>query len=570
MNEGNAKQQIVEGIKANSNILVTVSDSPSVDELSAALGLTILLNKVSKRATSIFSGAIPPAIQFLDPEKTFEGTVNSLRDFIIALDKEKADHLRYKVDGDVVKVFITPYRTTLSEKDLEFTQGDYNVEMVIALGVKDQSHLDKALEAHGKIFHDALVATISAGTTQSAMGSVNWHDPEASSLCEMLVSLAEALKGDEPAIDDMIATAFLTGIVSATDRFSNDHTSSRVMTMAAQLMAAGANQQLIAAQLQDAHDISPSQPTADVSSAKSPVADADVRKKDNDTSSFRIDRSTKDVISDSATASTVAEEAIQNTTKQSIADTAAVSAATAAAADLAVPSQDMEQELSSQLASVAPPALSTDELQKELINTAVAEPPIVEPSAPITDEAMPGFEALDVPVAPSVSPGLPVPTVSGAIESRPGDSYVESSPASASFDTPVDNIITGADGTLDQYVDPFQTPLAPMPELHDSKDIMPLSPEASPAPMIDTQPPLPPLPPVDLPPLPPIPDLSDASLPPLPPPPPPPVFGSPLPASPMPDAMQSDALGTIFGDSTAVDQSTAEPPKPGQFRIPGQ
>ena len=88
------KQQIVDKIKDSSNILVTVNSNPSVDELSAALGITLLINKLNKHATAVFSGAIPPAISFLDPEKTFESTVDSLRDFIIALDKEKADHLR--------------------------------------------------------------------------------------------------------------------------------------------------------------------------------------------------------------------------------------------------------------------------------------------------------------------------------------------------------------------------------------------------------------------------------------------------------------------------------------------
>jgi hypothetical protein len=47
----------------------------------------------------------------------------------------------------------------------------------------------------------------------------------------------------------------LTGIVAATDRFSNNRTSSRVMTIAAQLMGAGANQQLIASKLEEAHEI---------------------------------------------------------------------------------------------------------------------------------------------------------------------------------------------------------------------------------------------------------------------------------------------------------------------------
>lgn len=267
MNDGNARQQIVESIKKFSNILVTVSTNPSVDELSAALGLTIMLNNLDKRATAVVSGNVPPAITFLDPEKTFENSVNSLRDFIIALDKEKADHLRYKVDGDVVKIFITPYRTTLGQEDLEFSQGDYNVELVIALGVKDQDHLDKALAAHGRIFHDATVATISTDNEPSTLGSIDWRDPASSSLSEMLVSLSDALKDDTPVLDEQIATAFLTGIVSATDRFSNGRTSSRVMTMAAQLMAAGANQQLIAAKLEAAHDIGPQKPQAAAPSA---------------------------------------------------------------------------------------------------------------------------------------------------------------------------------------------------------------------------------------------------------------------------------------------------------------
>jgi len=257
MNDTGAKQQIVEKIKSGSNILVTVSTNPSVDELSAALGLTVLLNKMKKHATAVFSGAIPPAITFLDPQKTFENTVDSLRDFIIALDKEKADHLRYKVDGDVVKIFITPYRTTITGDDLDFSQGDYNVDVILALGVKNQDHLDQALAAHGRILHDATVATISAGSEKSNLGSIDWREENASSLSEMIVTLSDALKTDKTLLDEQIATAFLTGIVAATDRFSNNRTSSRVMTMAAQLMGAGANQQLIASKLEEGQAIGP-------------------------------------------------------------------------------------------------------------------------------------------------------------------------------------------------------------------------------------------------------------------------------------------------------------------------
>ncbi len=250
-----AKKQIIESIGEATNILVAVNKNPSVDELSAALGLTIFLNKLGKHATAVFSGAVPPAIEFLKPDKTFETTTDSLRDFIIALDKEKADHLRYKVvDDAVVKIFITPYKTTITEADLEFSHGDYNVDLVIALNVANNDDLDEALAAHGKILHDAKVVTVTSGENKSGLGAVDWHEGSASGVSEMSAEVVSELKTAKAVLDEQISTALLTGIVAATERFSNNLTSSRVMTIAAELMASGANQQLIATKLTESKD----------------------------------------------------------------------------------------------------------------------------------------------------------------------------------------------------------------------------------------------------------------------------------------------------------------------------
>jgi hypothetical protein len=248
MDQG-AKQQIVDRVKQAENILVTVSANPSVDQLAACIGLTLLLNKMGKSATAVFSGKVPSTIEFLQPEKTLETTTDSLRDFIISLDKSKADKLRYKVEDNVVRIFITPYKAKLSEKDLVFSEGDFNVEVVMALGVVDRTHLDGAITAHGRILHDATVIAISAGAGKAPdIGQINWQDPSASSLSEMLVSVSEAFGPN--LIDNQTATAFLTGIVAETERFSNEKTSPKVMTMSAQLMAAGANQQLVISKLE--------------------------------------------------------------------------------------------------------------------------------------------------------------------------------------------------------------------------------------------------------------------------------------------------------------------------------
>lgn len=243
------KQQVLEQVKLAKNVLVAVSTNPTVDELAASIGLTIALNKMDKHATTVFSGVVPSTIEFLQPEKTIETTTDSLRDFIIALDKAKADKLRYKVENDVVRIFITPYRTSITDKDLDFSQGDFNVDVVVALGVTKKEDLDKAVTAHGRILHDAVVISATKGQETSELGSINWQDVDASSLCEMIAGLTSEMAPE--AIDGQMATALLTGIIAETDRFKNEKTTPLALSLSSKLMSSGANQQLIAEKLEE-------------------------------------------------------------------------------------------------------------------------------------------------------------------------------------------------------------------------------------------------------------------------------------------------------------------------------
>ena len=235
--------QVVSKINGAENVLVALSSNPSVDEMAAAIGLTMFLDKMGKHATAIYSGETPNALEFLRPKETFESNTSSLQDFIIALDKEKADHLRYKVDGAFVKVYVTPYRTTLSENDFEFSHGDFNVDLVVALNVKTATDLDGALREHGRIMHDASAINISAGEP-GKFGELEWSDVNVSSVSEMIANLAFALQS-KTEMDKDIATALLTGIVANTNHFSNEKTTPSTMNLSAKLMQAGADQQLI-------------------------------------------------------------------------------------------------------------------------------------------------------------------------------------------------------------------------------------------------------------------------------------------------------------------------------------
>ena len=230
-------------IEESQNVLIALSSDPSVDEMAAAIGLSLYLDKLGKRATAIYSGSTPNALEFLKPEETFEPTVDTLQDFVIALNKEKADHLRYKLDGEYVKIYITPYKTRIGEEDLDFSYGDFNVDLVFALDVANGIDLDSALREHGRIMHDAIIINVTTGNP-GKFGEIEWSDKSASSVSEMLAKFLY-LAGDQSKIDKEEATAFLTGIVAATNRFSNAATTPETMQISSKLMKSGANQQLV-------------------------------------------------------------------------------------------------------------------------------------------------------------------------------------------------------------------------------------------------------------------------------------------------------------------------------------
>lgn len=444
--EKSPKLKLTEKIKAVGNVLVTVSRNPSVDELSAALGLTFLLDKLGKHATAVFSGDIPPAINFLEPEKTFENNADSLRDFIISLDKEKADRLRYKVEGDLVRVFITPYKTKISADDLTFEEGDFNVELVIAIGVDKKDDLDEAIAAHGRIFHDATVATLLLGGAKDSLGTISWQSATASSFSEMAAELADGLgTKDKPLVDEQIATALLTGVVAATDQFRNDKTSPSVMSLAADLMAKGANQQLIASELAAAEGEISAQPAAEKIETAAPGGDNSLGEMavghDAPTPSEEtMAPAPTDTVTAGATMiaptnaeTTAAAEPAAPAEDQVAAESAKFAAEQSQDALAAAQAQLTETQLNQNNQVEPAPQPSVEPAPQPAAEPSIA--PVVEPTpAPLAEPPLPQLPVVQEPLVP-VSPELqPQPTAAAEAEAQLDNLVQQNAPASSTLD----------------------------------------------------------------------------------------------------------------------------------------
>jgi hypothetical protein len=238
------KQQASEAIRQANNILIITGQHPSVDQVASTIALAAILRKYGKKVSAVVSDTLPQQVAFLEPTK-LDRSLTGLRDFVLKVDVRKAelDKLRYEVEGEKLNIYITPFRGSFAPSDVTFDYGNYQYDIVITLGVPTRARLDRVFDMNREVLSDLPIINIDFHRSNENYGAVNLIEGNAASLCEILVALAESLQNG--IIDEDIATALLTGLMASTDRFTATHTTSKSLTVGAQLMAAGARQQAV-------------------------------------------------------------------------------------------------------------------------------------------------------------------------------------------------------------------------------------------------------------------------------------------------------------------------------------
>ena len=238
------KQQTSEAIRQAETILILTGQHPSVDQVAAVTALGAILSKFGKKPSAVISDALPASVSVLDTSN-IDRNMSGMRDFILKLDVSKAevDKLRYEVEDGKLNIYISPFKGGFAPSDVTFDYGNFDYDLAIILGVPTRARIDRLYEQQAQMFEKIPVINLDFHRSNENYGAVNLIEPNASSLCEMLVALAESLQGG--IIDGEIATSLLTGIMASTDRFTASHTTSKSLTVAAQMMAAGARQQAV-------------------------------------------------------------------------------------------------------------------------------------------------------------------------------------------------------------------------------------------------------------------------------------------------------------------------------------
>lgn len=243
------KQQTVELLRQADSILIVTGRDPNIDQVAGAYALQTVLTRLGKRSHTVITDRLPSAIEKLVDVSKIGTTLDAARDFIVSLnlDRVEVDKLKYDIVDNHLDITITPAAGNFTPEAASFQYGAYQFDLVIVLGVHKLIQIDKLLEQNPTLFDGLHLVNFDYHRVNEGYGSVNMVDTAATSVCEMLISVIESLS--QGMIDAEIATALLAGIMSATNRFTTSSTTAKTMTVAAQLMSAGAKQQEVVREL---------------------------------------------------------------------------------------------------------------------------------------------------------------------------------------------------------------------------------------------------------------------------------------------------------------------------------
>lgn len=240
------KQQTTELIKKSQNILL-LSPRADGDSLGALLALYFSLKKFGKDPVMVCPEVVPSFLTFLPHVTEIKKDLSVLRDFIISLDCGQAQvaKLGYHMEGDKLKIIVTPQKGKFSSENISTIQGAAGFDLIIIVDSADLDLLGTLYDDNAEIFYKTPVINIDHHASNDYYGKINLVDLTSTSTCEILVSIIEALAEEKSIMDEDIATALLTGIITDTGNFQNSNTTPKSFTVAAQLIAQGGRQQEI-------------------------------------------------------------------------------------------------------------------------------------------------------------------------------------------------------------------------------------------------------------------------------------------------------------------------------------
>jgi len=240
----NTTQQIYESVKQSKSPLITFKKEFNTDILASSIAIALWLKKLDKKAEIVCHNfAIPENMGFLPLTDIIKKELNNLRKFVIDLDisETEVDKFSYKVEGDKLRIFITPKNGEFSNDQVALKNSNYKHDLIFTLNTPDLESLSEIYETNPDFFYNTPIVNVCNLPENEHYGQINMVSLTATSISEILYDLFYDI--DSALVDEHIATALLTGMIDQTKSFKDSKVTPKSLNIASQLVAAGAQRE---------------------------------------------------------------------------------------------------------------------------------------------------------------------------------------------------------------------------------------------------------------------------------------------------------------------------------------
>lgn len=243
-------EQFIAQVQRAERPLIVLRESPHADDFASAFGVAAILKKLGKQ-TDILSGGgmYPKNLTFLADDHTVRTDLPNIRSLTVhvSLTKAKVDELTSNVEGDELKIHVTPKHGVWSSDDVRISTTSYRYDLILMLGVPDVTSLGAVATAYADFFFHTPIINLDHAGANEHHGHLNLVDISAVANGEACYELFSRI--DESLINEYVATCFLAGMVAKTKSFKTPNVTPKTLKVAGMLMNHGAKRDEIVEKL---------------------------------------------------------------------------------------------------------------------------------------------------------------------------------------------------------------------------------------------------------------------------------------------------------------------------------
>lgn len=242
----NELEQIRQTINQARHVLITFRKDASVDAISGALALALVLQKINKLVDVTCDGFnLPSNLTFLPGTDRITSRLANLQKLVISLrnSRDNVDQFSYDLENGDLKIYLSPKSGSFQKSDVWTEQSDYKYDLIITVDTPDLDSLGDVYRQATEFFYHTTIINLDHHIENEHYGQINLTNPNAAATCEAIYQLLRELNAS--LISREVATCLLTGIISKTRSFRTDNVTPATLEIASSLMAAEADRETI-------------------------------------------------------------------------------------------------------------------------------------------------------------------------------------------------------------------------------------------------------------------------------------------------------------------------------------